>query len=279
MSITRSAGEQTTARYVPVPADAPRADEHAFVPTAVPSPRPCTGEPVRSVTPDLPVLPPGAGSVRRPTAAPPRRRGRLLLWAAGGLVVGLLGVLVMLVVVGWPPGSALRGSAGEPGPAVPAAVGPGAPGVAPVVPTGRLAAAFPDVAALGDRCTPYRPGAEQYVTSTGARPVAVVLCDYGAAVPGGFVYYTEWSTPADARQWHDDQRGWGPSLDGLTEWGHGPDQRQGPLHRRVAPDGTVYATAAYAERPYTFDIVTRSTEDSNRMFPAMHLLPAAQLPS
>jgi hypothetical protein len=176
----------------------------------------------------------------------------------------------MLVVIGWPPSGAVS-------PATAPAAADGATPAVPSAATGALATAFPDVTALG-RCGPYPIGADQYVTSTGARPVAVVLCDYGAAVPGGFVYYTEWSTAADARQWHDDQRTGGPALDGMTVWGHGPDQREGPLHRRTAPDGTVYATAAYADRPYTFDIVTRSLDDSNRMFPAMHLLPASQLP-
>lgn len=211
-----------------------------------------------------------------PAAAPPRR-WTLAAWAAGGLVVGLLGVLAMLVAVGWPVGPTEL--TGPTGPSAADRGGPGPAAVAPSPPTGTAVAAFPDVAALGDRCAPYRVPPGEYVTSTGAHPVAVVLCDYGAAVPGGYVYYTEWPTPADAQQWHDDQRSWGPSLDGLTVWGHGIDQRQGPLHRRTAPDGTVYATAAYSGRPYTFDIITRSLDDSNRMFPAMHLLPATSLPT
>ncbi|MDD7937638.1 hypothetical protein PHK61_04285 [Actinomycetospora lutea] len=277
-----------TGRYVRVPDETVRPDR-PFVPSAVPtrrpspSPRTAPGGPAHHR--DRPSPAPGvrpAVTGGHPTTAPaPRRRWSLVVWAAGGLVVGLLGVLGMVVVVGWPPGTSPLPAPVSAAPVSPAPVSAAADGATPAVPsapTGTLAAAFPDVTALGDRCAPYPIGADQYVTSSGARPVAVVLCDYGAAVPGGFVYYAEWSAAADARRWHDDQRIGGPSLDGITVWGHGADQRQGPLHRRTAPDGTVYATAAYADRPYTFDIVTRSLDDSNRMFPAMHLLPGAQLP-
>lgn len=271
MTVTSSPG---TRRYVPV-RDDERVDR-SFVPTPLPAQRPSPSPRTAPWGPtpraDRPSPAPRTGGHPAPApVSPPRRRWSLAVWAAGGLVVGLLGVLGMLVVIGWPPGATSSAAA----PATAAA--DGATPAVPAAPTGALAAAFPDVAALG-HCGPYPVGADQYVTSTGARPVAVVICDYGAAVPGGFVYYTEWSSAADARQWHDDQRTWGPSLDGMTVWGHGADQRQGPLHRRAAPDGTVYATAAYADRPYTFDIVTRSLDDSNRMFPAMHLLTAAQLP-
>jgi hypothetical protein len=147
------------------------------------------------------------------------------------------------------------------------------------VTTGRLAAAFPDTTAPGARCAPYRPGAAEYVTSRGARPVAVVRCDHGAAVPGGYVYYAQWPTAADARQWEVDQTSWGPSLDGLTRWVDGAGRPQGPVHTRSTGDGTVYATAAYSSRPYGFDVVCRSLDDAHRMFPAMHLLPASRVPA
>ncbi|GAA4903783.1 hypothetical protein EV188_10466 [Actinomycetospora succinea] len=268
-----------TGRYVPVPDAQPGeqpAVDQSFVPTPVPTQRPAPQDRVDRPRPAPRPRPAGTGPHPvAPAVAPsgaPARPWSLTLWAAGGLAVGLLGVLVMLLVVGWP-------TAPDPAAPGPSASAVAADGPTATVPTGTLAAAFPDVTALGDRCAPYRVGAAEYVTSTGARPVAVVLCDYGAAVPGGFVYYTEWSTAADAQQWHDDQRSWGPNLDGMTVWGHGVDQRQGPLHRRTAPDGTVYATAAYSGRPYTFDIVTRSLDDSNRMFPAVHLLDSSRLPA
>ncbi|MEJ2862514.1 hypothetical protein [Actinomycetospora flava] len=271
----RTGGDTGPTRYVRIPERAGHAVDQSFVPTAVPSQRPAAS----------PITAPWGPARSRPATGPhtvapapapapaPARSWTLTLWAAGGLVVGLLGVLAMLLVIGWPSGPASDQLPGHSTSAV------AAEGSRPAASPGTLAAAFPDVTALGDRCTPYRVGAAEYVTSTGAHPVAVVLCDYGAAVPGGFVYYTEWSTAADAQQWHDDQRSWGPSLDGMPVWGHGVDQRQGPLHRRAAPDGTVYATGAYSGRPYTFDIVTRSLEDSNRMFPAMNLQPGDRLPA
>ena len=117
------------------------------------------------------------------------------------------------------------------------------------------------------------------MTSTGARALSVIRCDYGAAVPGGYVYYTEWPTAADAGRWQADQASRGPALDGVTQWHDGAGAPQGPLHTHASPDGTVYATAAYAERPYSFDVVTRTLEGSHRMFPAMRLLPAAQVPA
>ncbi|WP_433029446.1 hypothetical protein [Actinomycetospora sp. CA-053990] len=117
------------------------------------------------------------------------------------------------------------------------------------------------------------------MTSTGARALAVIRCDYGAAVPGGYVYYTEWPTAADARRWQADQASRGPALDGVTQWHDGAGAPQGPLHTHASPDGAVYATAAYAERPYSFDVVTRSLEGVHRMLPAMRLLPAAQVPA
>ena len=122
-------------------------------------------------------------------------------------------------------------------------------------------------------------GDGEYVTSTGARALSVIRCDYGAAVPGGYVYYTEWPTAADAGRWQADQASRGPALDGVTQWHDGAGAPQGPLHTHASPDGTVYATAAYAERPYSFDVVTRTLEGSHRMFPAMRLLPAAQVPA
>ena len=264
-------------RYVRVPDDTARPVDRSFVPTPVPSPRPAVSPrtapwgPARSRPATTGPHPADPAPAPAP-APPPPRRWTLALWAAGGLAVGLLGVLAMLLLVGWPSGVV---SADAPGRSTSSGA---AEGPAPAAPSRTLVEAFPDVTALGERCAPYRVGAAEYVTSTGARPVAVVLCDYGAAVPGGFVYYTQWSTAADAQRWHDDQRGAGPSLDAMTVWGHGADQRQGPLHRRAAPDGTVYATGDYAGRPYTFDIVTRSLEDSTRMFPAMNLLPADRLP-
>jgi hypothetical protein len=145
--------------------------------------------------------------------------------------------------------------------------------------TSRLAAAFPDVAAPGGRCASYPAGDGEYVTSTGARALSVIRCDYGAAVPGGYVYYTEWPTAADAGRWQADQSSRGPALDGLTQWHDGAGAPQGPVHTHASPDGTVYATAAYAERPYSFDVVTRTLEGAHRMLPAMRLLPAAQVPA
>lgn len=53
-----------------------------------------------------------------------------------------------------------------------------------------------------------------------------------------------------------------------------PAGTRGPWHTRVDAHGTVYATAAYADRPYGFDIVTRSPQDAPRVAAAMRLLPA-----
>jgi hypothetical protein len=210
-----------------------------------------------------------------PTPAPPRRtapppvgrrgaRGRLAL-AVGlplaALVVGLLlGLVLGLVVV----------TRQAPAPVVPVS--------AAVTAAPALAAAFPDVAALGAACTPFDPGAQGYTTSTGARAVAVIRCDHGATVPGGGVYYTQWPTAADAGQWQADQVASGPSLDGRARWEvAGGDQ--GRWHARAGADGTVYATAAYADRPYGFDVVTRSAQDTPHVFGAMRLRPATALPA
>lgn len=247
-------------RYVPVPAGTPAPGL-----AAVPAPRPAPSPRVE-VSPPVPPVPP----TPTPTPPPPPDRGRrpgrrlsaVLLGFVIGLVVGLLGVAGMVAVVGWPPG--------------PDRAAPGA-APAPVLP-GRLAAAFPDLTALGTACAAYPPGADEYVTSTGARPVAVVRCDHGAAVPGGFVYYAEWPTVADALRWQADQVQWGPSVDGAVQWRDGGGQLQGPWHTRAAADGTVYATAAYSERPYTFDVVTRSAQDSQRMRSVLHLRPATEVP-
>ena len=106
-------------------------------------------------------------------------------------------------------------------------------------------------------------------------------------MPGGYAYYgayydayyTEWPTAADARQWPDDQAGGGPSLDGITQWADGGAGPQGPLHTRAAGNGTVYAMSAYADRPYSFDVIARSLDDSRRMVCVMRLLPAVQIPA
>jgi hypothetical protein len=199
-----------------------------------------------------------------PRRVPRRLPGRLAL-AVGlplaALVVGLLlGLVLGLVIV----------TRQAPAPAVPIS--------AAVTAAPALAAAFPDVAALGAACTPFDPGAQGYTTSTGARAVAVIRCDHGATVPGGGVYYTQWPTAADARQWQADQVASGPSLDGRARWeAAGADQ--GPWHARSGADGTVYATAAYADRPYGFDVVTRSAQDAPLVFGAMRLLPATAPPA
>ncbi|WP_433783257.1 hypothetical protein ACQPX6_24870 [Actinomycetospora sp. CA-101289] len=233
-------------------------------------PRPGERRYVATVTAARPVARPTAPPAPASPPVPPRtaprrrsRRGRLGL-AVGlplaALVVGLLlGLLLGLVVV-------TRQAAPAPPPSAAATAAPA------------LAAAFPDVAALGASCTPFDPGAQGYTTSTGARAVAVLRCDHGAMVPGGGVYYTQWPTAADARQWQADQVAWGPSLDGRASWAAaGADQ--GPWHARAGADGTVYATAAYADRPYGFDVVTRSAQDTPLVFGAMRLLPTAALPA
>lgn len=50
-------------------------------------------------------------------------------------------------------------------------------------------------------------------------------------------------------------------------------------HGATVRGGGVYATAAYAERPYGFDVVTRSAQDVPVEFGAMRLLPAPSLPA
>jgi hypothetical protein len=217
------------------------------------------------------VVPPTA---RPATPTPARRPGPPRGPRRGGtgrvaLAVGLpLAALVVGLLLGLLLGLAVVTRAPDPAPPVSAAVT-----AAPA-----LAAAFPDVAALGTACTPFDPGAQDYTTSTGARAVAVIRCDHGATVPGGGVYYTQWPTAADARQWQADQVASGPSLDGRARWeAAGGDQ--GPWHARPGVDGTVYATAAYADRPYGFDVVTRSAQDISVVFGAMRLLPAATLPA
>ncbi|PVZ04286.1 hypothetical protein C8D89_11874 [Actinomycetospora cinnamomea] len=147
------------------------------------------------------------------------------------------------------------------------------PGPAATAAAPGLAAAFPDVAALGGVCAPYDTGPLAYTTSTGARAVAVIRCDHGAAVPGGWVYYTQWPSAADARHWQADRVRWGPSVDGRTQWDVGGEE-QGAWHTQAEADGTVYATAAYADRPYGDEVVTRSPQDTARVFVAMRLLPA-----
>ena len=109
---------------------------------------------------------------------------------------------------------------------------------------------------------------------------AIVRCNYGASVPGGYVYYTQWPTAAAARQWHDDQTGPGPEPGQHQETGATTQSNpnQGPLHTRAASRRPVYATAAYADRPYGFDIVTPTLDGSNAMFTNMHLLPASSVP-
>jgi hypothetical protein len=207
--------------------------------------------------PSVPVRTPAPPRVRRRRRAP----GRLALVVAlplAALVMGLLLGLVVGLVVTLP--------------------APAAPVSAAVTAAPALAAAFPDVAARGPACTPFDPGAQGYTTSTGARAVAVIRCDHGATVPGGGVYYTQWPTAADARQWQADQVASGPSLDGRARWeAAGGDQ--GPWHTRAGDGGTVYATAAYADRPYGFDVVTRSVQDAPLVFGVMRLAPAAALPA
>jgi hypothetical protein len=51
------------------------------------------------------------------------------------------------------------------------------------------------------------------------------------------------------------------------------------LHTRAAADATVYATGAYADRPYGFDVVTRSLDDAHRLLPSMQLLPPDRIPA
>ncbi|MDD7917558.1 serine/threonine-protein kinase [Actinomycetospora callitridis] len=245
-------GGTPAVRYVPAPAGAP-----AWPLTTVPAPRGATA-PARA--PEL------AGPPTGPAAPAPRppapRRSRRPWWIALGAVL----LVLVALLASW---ALLAGSSTAPAPAPPVE--------APV--TSRLAAAFPDVAAPGGHCASYPAGEGEYVTSTGARALSVIRCDYGAAVPGGYVYYTEWPTTTDARRWQADQASRGPALDGVSQWHDGAGAPQGPVHTHASPDGTVYATAAYAERPYSFDVVTRSLEGAHRMLPAMRLLPAAQVPA
>ena len=227
-------------------------------------PRPDERRPVATVATAPPA--PAYRTAPRPVRVP----GRLGL-AVGlpltALVVGmLLGLLLGVVVV--------TRQAADPAP--PASPTPPASPAVTAAPA--LAAAFPDVAALGTSCTPFDPGPQGYTTSTGARAVAVIRCDHGAVVPGGGVYYTQWPTAADARQWQADQVAWGPSLDGRARW-EAAGRDQGPWHARAGTDGSAYATAAYADRPYGFDVVTRSAQDTPHVFAAMHLQPAAAVPA
>ncbi|WP_345425305.1 hypothetical protein [Actinomycetospora chlora] len=231
--------------------------------------RPTTGAPSGAppVTPPrgtryvavTPAVPPA------PDPALPRSPGSR--WLALGAVTAVAAVAALLVaLVG-----AARVAGDAPAPAAP---------TAPVaVAAGPLAAAFPDVARLGAGCAAYRPGPGEYVTSQGARPVAVIGCDHGATVPGASVYYTQWPTAADAGRWQADQAAGGPGLAGPFSWTDAAGETQGPVHTRAAPDGTIYTTAAYAERPYAVDLVTRSAEDARRLLPALQLLPAAQVPA
>ena len=252
----RSGGGQTggtpAVRYVPAPTG-----PAAWPLTTVPAPR-GAASPARA--PEL------AGPPTGPAAPAPRppalRRSRRPWWVALGAVL----LVLVALLASW---ALLPGSDTAPAPSPPVE--------APV--TSRLAAAFPDIAAPGGRCTSYPAGDGEYVTSTGARALSVVRCDYGAAVPGGYVYYTQWPTAADAGRWQADQASRGPALDGVTQWHDGAGAPQGPVHTHASPDGTVYATAAYAERPYSFDVVTRSLDGAHRMLPAMRLLPAAQVPA
>jgi hypothetical protein len=200
-------------------------------------------------------------------AAADPRRPRTGLWVGLGVIAVLVVVLGVVLVVG------LSGSpapAPTPGPVTTTTA-------APV--DNRLAAVFPDINTLGSNCTPYQPAGGEYTTSTGVQASAIIRCNYGASVPGGYVYYTQWPTAAAARQWHDDQLTQGPSLDNIRNWGTQSNPNQGPLHTRAASDGSVYATAAYADRPYGFDIVTPTLDGSNAMFTNMHLLPASSVPS
>ncbi|MHC1563671.1 serine/threonine-protein kinase [Actinomycetospora sp. C-140] len=228
------------------------------------------------------VAAPAAAPTRRPvpprpipTTVPPRPARRRApspasWWVGGGLVAAILAVLGLLTVTG-----VVAGDDPHPAPTPPVT----APITTPVTDPGGLAAAFPDVARLGGACAPYAPGPQEYATSTGARPVAVIRCDHGAVVPGAYVYYTQWPTTADARRWQADQASGGPSLDGLASWDDGTGAVQGPRHTRAATDGSVYTTAAYADRPYSFDAIARSLDDAHRLLPSMHLLPAARVPA
>ena len=248
----RSTGGTPAVRYVPAPAGAA-----AWPLTTVPAPRGATppAQPPEHAGP-----PTGPAAIAPGPAAP--RRSRRPWWVALGAVL----LVLVALLASW---TLLPGGDTAPAPAPPVE--------APV--TSRLAAAFPDIAAPADTCASYPAGDGEYVTSTGARALSVIRCDYGAAVPGGYVYYTEWPTAADAGRWQADQASRGPALDGVTQWHDGAGAPQGPLHTHASPDGTVYATAAYAERPYSFDVVTRSLEGVHRMLPAMRLLPAAQVPA
>lgn len=235
----------------------PRSGEPRYVATA-----PVVPPVARAATPTAPSVP-----VRTP--APPRVRRRRRAPGRLALVVGLpLAALVVGLLLGLVLGLVVTRQA--PAPVVPVS--------AAVTAAPALAAAFPDVAALGAACTPFDPGAQGYTTSTGARVVAVIRCDHGAVVPGGGVYYTQWPTAADARQWQADQVASGPSLDGRARW-EVAGGAQGPWHARAGADGTVYATAAYADRPYGFDVVTRSAQDTPHVFGAMRLLPTPALPA
>jgi serine/threonine-protein kinase len=266
------------------PAPSPPAPRPPAEPTQVPRPPsvrydapadPGPGHPAPRPTwnPGPVAPPPGAGLPphppigphRPPMAAPAPRRARTGLWVGLGVVAVLVVVLGLLAVVG------LSGSqAPAPTPA---------PTPAPAPVSNQLAAVFPDITTLGTNCTPYQPTAGEYTTSTGVQASAIVRCNYGASVPGGYVYYTQWPTAAAARQWHDDQLAQGPSLDNIRNWGTQSSPNQGPLHTRAASDGSVYATAAYADRPYGFDIVTPTLDGSNAMFTNMHLLPASSVPA
>ncbi|GAA4750305.1 serine/threonine-protein kinase [Actinomycetospora chibensis] len=259
------AGGTPAVRYVPAAAATSATAAPAWPLATVPAPREATS-PQR--TPDDP------GSSTGPAALAPLPRGPRRSRRPGWIAMGAVLLMLVALLASW----ALLASGGT----APAPTPPVPPVEAPA--TSRLAAAFPDIAAPagsgpGSTCSSYPAGDGEYVTSTGARALSVIRCDYGAAVPGGYVYYTEWPSAADARRWQADQASRGPALDGVTQWHDGPGAPQGPLHTHASPDGTVYATAAYAERPFSFDIVTRTPEASQRMFPAMRLLPAAQVPA
>ena len=107
----------------------------------------------------------------------------------------------------------------------------------------------------------------------------MIRCDHGSAVPGAYVYYTEWPTAADARRWQADIASGGPGLDDTATGVDGAGTPPGPRHTGRAADGTVYTTVAYADRPYSDDMVTRSPDDSRRLVPAMRLLAAARIPA
>ncbi len=221
-----------------------------------------------------PPYPPVAPPYPSMAATPAPRRSRTGLWLGVGGAVALIVVIGLIVAI------ALASSpTPTPAPVPSPTTTTAAPSTGATAPgSGQLAAAFPDITTLGTRCTPYQPVGDEYLTSSGVRASAVVRCDYSATVPGGNVYYTQWPTAAAARQWHDDQKAQGPSLDNLPQWGTASSPNQGPLHTRAA-DGSVYATAAYADHPYGFDIVTGTLDESNRLINAMRLLPGSSLPN